>query len=514
MAHIDCIFRGGDIVTMDANNPVVEAVSVRNGCIEQAGPMSVVQSSMGPETRVFELGGRCMVPGFYDSHTHFVQTGLGKLGVDFGRTSSHEQMLEQIREKTRTLQPKELLLGAGLDELKLREKRYPPLEELDKVTPDRPVWINRVDSHSCMVNSVFLTLLDMDAISGGVDRDSGGQVTGVLRQDANFKAKKVATDMIPAEKRKEALKIAADAAVRRGVTTINAMEGGELFNDKDAEALLKYQDSVAIDLVLFWQTTRVETVLEHGLKRLGGCIALDGSFGSRTAALLEPYSDDPSTRGVLYFSDQKLENLVASAHKEGLQITFHAIGDRAIEQVITVYEKVQKHHPREGARHRIEHFELPTPDHIERAARLGLICSVQPAFEYFWGGSGMYGIRMGEERARRTNPFRSILDAGVILLGGSDSDVTPIDPLIGIQGAVTHSTPEHRITAQEALEMFTINGAYGVFQEDIKGSISPGKWADLVVLSENPLKVSKETIKDIQIHTTIKQGRTIYSSKD
>ncbi len=511
MEYADLIFYNGNILTMDKSNPAVRAVAVKDGLIQAVGETEAVKQYSGPETEMFDLKGKTLLPGFIDSHVHFVQTGLNALGVDLGRCGSLGDVFRVLRDGAEKAEKDTFVRGICFDETMLAEGRFPTIQELDSIMPDKPLWICRVDSHSCAVNSKALELMDIDENTDGVEKDRSGKPTGVLRTRANFIARNTVMDTIPTAMRLKGMEIASQMALKAGITALNALEGGELFSDKDAEALHEFQDRLPIDTFLFYQITDVDRVLEKGLRRIGGCLILDGSFGSRTAALMEPYADDPSTSGVLYFSDEELERLVFRAHREGLQITFHALGDRAIEQLISVYEKAQRLYPRKDARHRIEHFEFPTLDHIKRAARLGVICSVQPAFEYFWGGGGMYGMRLGAERAAKTNPFRTIIDCGAMLVGGSDSDVTPMNPLLGIQGALTHSNPVHRITIQEALEMFTINGAYAVFEEDRRGSIERGKLGDFVVLSSNPIETPPEEIENIEVLYTIKEGKILYS---
>jgi predicted amidohydrolase YtcJ len=251
-----------------------------------------------------------------------------------------------------------------------------------------------------------------------------------------------------------------------------------------------------------------------GFEHLGGCILLDGSIGSYTAALEEDYEGQTGQRGVLYEKQQRLSSFVEEAHEAGVQCAFHAIGPRAIEQVLTAYERALARFPRYDHRHRIEHFEMATDQQIARARDLGLVLSMQPAFEEYWGGpDGMYASRLGA-RWRITNRLRSIVDRGIRLAGGSDTNVTPPEPLLGIHGAVNHPNEEQRLSVREALRMFTIDAAYAGHNETRHGSISPGKEANFVLLDADPFEVARAELRRIRVLQTWYRGRPVYSDPD
>lgn len=513
MRHPDLVLRNAVIVTMDDQGPPVlrGAVAISGSRIEGVGSENEILRNVKPQTEVLDLRGGTVVPGFLDSHVHFTQTALGKLAMDLNSAHSKQEIYALLSDALTRTPEGELIYGFGLDEMMLREKDLPSRQELDVIAPYHPVWLNRVEYHISVVNSRALNLLHLPLNLSGVEKDAAGIPTGILRGKANSLARIRFLDMIPEETRKRGLHKAAAAALEVGITTLNAMEGGYLFRDVDADFLHRYSPALPVDIVLFYQTTDVEKVLAMGLKRIGGCIFLDGSFGSRNAALSSEY-EDGSGDGVLFFTDEEIEEFVENAHNAGLQITVHAIGDKAIDQILRAYEKVLMRNPRVDHRHRIEHFELPSPEHIRLARELGIVVSVQPAYEDRWGGpGGMYEMRLGSERMMRTNPFREEWDAGLCLVGGSDSDVTPMNPILGIHAAVNHPNPAHRLTPKEALRMFTRNAAWSVFEEDRKGKIAAGKLADLVVLSDNPLTVPPCSIKDITVMMTIKEGTVVFS---
>lgn len=535
----------GHIVTLEDNQPTAEAMAIRDGKIIAVGTNdeimalavqhqkvedstssavlegmtqanSVSQVNTPDSTtvpKVIDLQGKTVVPGFVDAHVHLMGTGLNLLGIRLNDANSIAEVLERIRQRASTSKPGELVLASGLDTNRFEVERIPTRQELDEVSPNNPVFINRVDSHSCAVNTQMMDLLEVPLDMEGVEKGADGTPSGFIRKQANSYTRNRLLEIIPDDLRSQAAHMAADAAVKVGITTIHALEGGPLFNDKDVEALIRTQDELPVHLVIWHQTMDVDKVQQLGLNRVGGCIVLDGSFTSRTAALYEDYSDDPGNNGVLYYDQDTVNQFVEKAHRAGMQISVHVLAERAIDQILQAYEQAHARFPRTNARYRLEHFELPTPDQIQRAAKLGVVLSMQPAFEYYWGGSGMYGLRLGAERAARSNPFRSILQAGGIMVGGSDSDVTDMNPLVGVQGAMTHSNPAERLDAVEALKMFTINPAYSVYEETERGTIRVGKYADLTILDQNPLTTKPTKIDQIQIEMTIVEGKIVYAKK-
>jgi hypothetical protein len=237
----------------------------------------------------------------------------------------------------------------------------------------------------------------------------------------------------------------------------------------------------------------------------------DGSVDALTAALYEPYSNDPTKLGMLYHTDEDFYKLIEKVHKAGCQISIHAESDRSIDQVLWAYEKVLEKYPRKDHRHRIEHFELVTMKQIKWATRLGVALAMQPAFMTVCENLEDYRVLFGEERIKRFHPYRSILNEGALVAGGSDSPVTRINPLEGIHALVNHVIKEQRIDVHEAIEMFTINGAIIGFEENIKGNIEPGKLADFVVLSDDPYRIPREKIRDIKVEMTIVGGKVVYN---
>lgn len=454
-------------------------------------------------------------PGFIDSHVHLTQTGLNFVGVQLNSVTNAKMMLDSIDFYSLRLENENIVFGTGYDELNMEGNLLPSMKELDDILPKRFLWLSRVDSHSCLVNTSFLNSLNLSDDIIGVDLDSEGKPTGVLRDVANSIARKAALDLVSDESRNKGIMLAIDKAVEKGITAIHALEGGPLFSDLDYYFIEKYAKTSRIYIEPHFQIMNTDIAEELDLKRLGGCIILDGSFGSRTAALFEPYSDDPSTNGSLYIDTVELEEFVMKATEKNIQVAFHALGERAIDQVLNAYLKAHNRYPDKHLRHRIEHFELPLNQHIKLAAELGVVISVQPAFDYYWGGTeSMYYDRLGSERAKRTIPLKSILDSGCVMVGGSDSDVTPIDPIIGIHGAVNHSNENESISVYEAIRMFTYNGAYTIGLEDEMGTLQEGKIANFVVLDRDLLRIPSNELDKSIVLKTYSKGIKVFENKN
>jgi hypothetical protein len=283
-----------------------------------------------------------------------------------------------------------------------------------------------------------------------------------------------------------------------------------VFGDEGVATLMKKINGLPLDVTLFLQEKNVYFTTQFGFKHLGGCILVDGSIGSYTAALDFDYEGFPGLQGVLYEKPREFFNFVDEANQANVQLAFHAIGPRAIGMVLEAYDRALTKKPRFNHRHRIEHFELATDEQINRARDLGVVVSMQPNFEYFWGGpKGMYASRLGANW-RKTNRFRTILDKGVKIAGGSDTNVTPPDPLLGIHAAVNHPNPDQRVSVLEALKMMTIDAAYAGHNEDRHGSISPGKDANFVILDQDPFQIDLKKLKEISVLETWYRGRRTF----
>ena len=465
-----------------------------------------------PDLRVkTDLGGKTVVPGFIDAHAHFFQTGLDKLFIDLAGATTVAEIGRRLRAVHSG--PRTWLFAHSYEEDVLTDVVRLTREHLDEMFPETPVWVNRIDYHSAVANSIALRRLQVPVGIRGLEVDKKGVPNGILRSEAYWHAKTRVARLYPVETKEKAVRSAVNACVERGITGVHALEGGKIFGEEGIVTLLRRLDSIPIDVTLFLQEKNPVLTTRLGFEHLGGCILIDGSIGSYTAALDDEYEGVPGQRGVVYEKPREFGNFVEEAHVLGVQLAFHAIGPRAIQLVLDSYQKALAKAPRHDHRHRIEHFELATNDQILQARDLGLVVSMQPSFEHFWGGpDGMYASRLGE-RWRRTNRLRTITDTGLHIAGGSDCMVTPPDPLLGMHAAVNHPNDEQRLTVAEALDMVTIHAAYAGLNEKRHGSIESGKEASFVVLDRDPFEVPASEIKDIQVLETWRLGRRCFPTR-
>jgi hypothetical protein len=310
-----------------------------------------------------------------------------------------------------------------------------------------------------------------------------------------------------------AIDTAAQMAIKQGITTLHALDGGD-FGPGETRLILQRAPSLDVRMVCYNQSMEIAQIKEFGLPRIGGCICADGAFEAHTAAMFEPYADEPHNCGQLTYTPEVMNRFVRSANREGLQISVHCESERAIEQVLDALELALRDFPRSDHRHRIEHLELPTWQQIERMRRLGVVTGMQPAFlPAFIGAEDMCHYRklLGEKRLERVHPYRTLLDHGVIIAGGSDSPVTPYSPMVGIGAAVNHPNPAQRVSRIEAIQMFTRSAAWIGFEEESKGVISEGMLADLVVINKDPISCNDDELQAIGVEEVYIGGKLIYS---
>lgn len=497
------LFHNAVVHTMDERRPRASWFTVLGERVQRVGdgppPVDV-------KARV-DLGGRCVVPGFVDSHIHFFQTGLDLLFVDLSTATTLDELAARLLAGARG--KRSWVFAHSFEEDKLEDAERLTRTELDRVFPYRPVWVNRVDYHSAVVNTAALRRLEIPPGTPGL-LVSEGQPNGILRAQAYLYAKTRVSRMYPVEVKERAVKAAAQACVARGITAVHALEGGKLFGDEGVHTVLKKIDGLPLDVTLFLQEMNTFFCTKLGFEHLGGCVLLDGSIGSYTAALDDDYQGQPGARGVLYEKARDLSAFIEEAHAAGAQLAFHAIGPRAIEQVLSAYERAFYKVPRFDHRHRIEHFELATDEQIDRCAEIGVVVAMQPTFEHLWGGpGGMYASRLGE-RWRHTNRLRTIASRGVVIAGGSDANVTPPDPLLGIHAAVNHPNPDERVDVASALRMMTLDAAYAGKNEHRHGSLQPGKEASFAVLDEDLLTTAPARLREIRVEETWSLGRRVF----
>jgi predicted amidohydrolase YtcJ len=528
----DLIVTHASIYTVDRRHPRAEAVAVIGERIVAVGSRGEIDSWRGAATRVIDAHGRLLLPGFNDSHVHFTDGGAGLAGVQLNDANSAAEFKRRLAAQAARTTGGEWILGGAWDETKWSPKGEPTAALIDDVTRDVPVFVSRYDGHQGLANSAAMRLAGISAgtadVDGGViGRDASGAPTGIFKdaaQELIFKA-------LPPRSREQRLAAARRAlahAASVGVTSVQHMSAEYADVEVYSELLEKGQLTTRIycaPLETGWQDQArigVRRAWGSAYLRLGAVKGFaDGSIGSRTAALLRPYSDEPDNRGILsaeMHPPEAMRERLLQADAAGLQLRVHAIGDRAISMVLDMFETIEKANGYHDQRMTIEHAQHTAADDFERFARLHVIASMQP---YHAIDDGRWvEARIGHERARTSYAWRSFLDHGVTLAFGTDWDVAPLNPLLGLHAAVTRATldgknpqgwiPEQKITLAEAVEAYTLGSAFAEFQENEKGSITAGKLADMVILSEDIFAIGPEAIRNVKVETTIVGGRIVY----
>jgi predicted amidohydrolase YtcJ len=505
------VLRNANVITMNPQQPRARALAVHAGNIVAVGSWrDVVPHAEG--VSVLDLAGKTVVPGMIDTHTHFLWTALSLAALDVSGANDHVALQAIVRQAVAETTPGEAIIGMGFTEYALDTQEFSPIiDALDVVAPENPILLVGVTGHASAVNSRGLELLNFPRGTPGIMLDADGRPNGLLADKANNEAFGLFGEHSgTAGEAVEMIAKAIEKAHSVGLTTVHALEGGSAGDNEVAEAFLAAMPSLPLRFVFFYQTLDVDRALELGLPRVGGCILLDGDVGPHTAALSEPYVNDPECYGTLYYTQEEIDAFVLKAHTAGLQVAMHAVGDAAVEQALNAYEAALNAHPRDDHRHRIEHCEVIREEQIQRAQRLGMALAIQPPFNHYWPHTEYYPT-LGKERAWKVDPVRTLVRPGLLVAGGSDSTVTPLGPLIGVHAAVNHSNPAERVSFQEALELYTINAARIAFQETDRGSLEVGKLADFVVLAEDPFSVDPSRIKDIPVEMTVIGGHIVYT---
>ena len=529
------IYFGGNIITMNDLNPHVDAVGIDSDKIVAVGKFKDVKEKLENEYDLIDLKGKTLLPGFIDSHIHAIGSIFMLLYPSLNNIKNINDLQDIIKKEASLREPDELLIAFGLDEEKLENPVIPTKWDLDEACPDTPVFIFRHDIHIGIANSKLLKLLDInnDTIApegGEIKKNDEGEITGVLIENAiNFVFRII---RLPNSKviRETADKFFLDLA-EKGVTSIHGLleldrKGGVENLGGIALPILKLiQENVLQNYYGIFFTANPKKILKIKKPPLEednefskfkvGCLKawLDGSFGAYTACMFEPFSNQPGTSGYCVIDEDILYERMKKAHNMGLQIAIHAIGDKANKILVDLYQKLLEEYPRDNHRHRIEHASMLTPEVIQRIKKLGLIVSCQPTFilsEYNW-----LEKRFGAKRCQIIYPFKSIVDAGIVIASGSDGPVEDPNPILGLHAMVNREgfIPEESISINEALKTYTINGAYAAFEENVKGSIEVGKLADFVILDKNPLEVPKDEIKEIRVLETIIRGKSVFKKE-
>ncbi len=531
----DLVLVNGKIWTVNPSQPVVEAVACLGSKIVAAGSSAEIRKWAGGRTKVIDLGGKLVVPGFNDAHVHLVDGGRHIGSVQLHDVHSQDEFRGRIRDYAANLPAGRWITGGDWDQENWSPARLPEHSLIDAVAGDHPVFVNRHDGHMVLVNAMVLRMAHItretpDPPGGTIVRDSRGEPTGILR-DA---AKELVGNLIPPitdAEIEDGLRAAMREARENGVTSVQDV-------GTTPEYLRVYQKLAhSGELTLRISTHQplsawhrlgdagIAAAFGNALLQAGALKAFaDGSLGSSTALFFDPFSDAPDNRGIPnpdMIPESKMKQNILGADHAGLQVAVHAIGDRANATVLRLFEEVENENGPRDRRFRIEHAQHLRAADVPRFARLGVIASMQP---YHAIDDGNWAEkRIGPERAKLTYAFRSLLDAGAVLAFGSDWYVAPLQPIGGIYAAVTRRTldgqhpdgwiPEQKITVAEAVRAYTWGSAYASFTEKFKGTIAPGMLADLVVLSDDLFTMEPAQIANAKVMMTVFDGQVIYERK-
>lgn len=530
----DLIITNAKIWTVDKSMPSAEAVAVLGERIVAVGSNTDVDAWRGPRTHVIDAGGRSLLPGFNDAHVHFVSGGRQLVSIQLNDASSPQEFARRIGERAKVTAKGEWILGGNWDETKWNPPNLPTKDLIDVLTPNTPVFVSRYDGHMGLANSVALRLAGItaktpDPPGGVIVRDAQGNPTGALKDAATDYIDKVIPPLSH-DQRLKMVKRALAYAASVGVTSVQHLVAS--YEDVAVYTELVQRDELTTRIYAAPSIAHVDDLAKLGIGRAFGGPYLrigalkafaDGSLGSGTAYFYDPFLNQGNNRGLL--SDEMhpislMRDRYMKADAAGLQICTHAIGDEGISTILDLYADVIKAHGEADRRLRVEHAQHMAAKDFERFAQLHVIASVQP---YHAIDDGRFAeSHIGHDRASRTYAFRTFLDHGVRMAFGTDWEVAPLDPLLTIYAAVTRATldgknpngwfPEQKLSVAEAIEAYTMGSAYAEFQEKEKGSITTGKFADMVLLSDDIFSIAPERIRDVRVLKTLVGGRLVFDA--
>ncbi|CAM4111760.1 N-substituted formamide deformylase [Comamonas aquatilis] len=536
--YAQLVYKNGNILTVNKDGQVAQAVAVRDRMVVAAGSDRAVSRYIGKDTQVIDLAGKTMIPGIYDAHSHFSMTGMNlKFEADLnsppiGAIKSIEEIISLLKTKQSELGTDAWLTGFGYDDTLLSEKRHPTREDLDRVSTTQPVFVTHISGHMSVANTAALKLAGITAATpnpegGVIGKDGKGEPTGYLAETAAQLVSKFKPAFTAAQQQ-EGLAAAAKMYASKGVTTANDGATGPA----GVEALEKAAQSGRLPVrVVAWPmglsalTGSKAIALTSGKVKVGGIKDFhDGSIQGYTGYLSHPYhtphDDDADYAGYPRSSREALVARAIDAQKAGVQMFIHANGDQAIADVLYAYRKAHEAHPRADARNVIIHSQMAREDQLDEMKELGVIPSFFELHTYYWGDRHR-DIFLGPDRGTRISPVKSALNRGIPFTLHADTPVVPMDPMLMLWAAVNRVSTsgavigaDQRVSVMEALRGITINAAHQNFEEKERGSIEVGKFADLVVLSADPVSVDSMKIKDIEVLETIVEGRTVYKTRN
>lgn len=529
----DLIVTNARIYTSDDTRPVVEAVAVAGGKVLFAGNTAGAMALKGAATRVLDLGGRTVIPGMIDAHGHVTGLGDALHIVDLTGTTTYDEVVARVAERAKKTPKGQWVLGRGWDQNDWGDTRFPTHDKMSAAVPDHPVYIVRVDGHAGLANlkalqAAGVTAATQDPSGGHIERAADGSPSGVFVDNAQGLVRRA----IPRQTRddvKQAILDAVREAQRWGLTGVHDAGAGATALDVYEELAKSGQMKFRLYAMISDDAQTIENWFKRGplMDAYNGSLWVrsiklysDGALGSRGAALLEPYSDDPKNIGLLVSAPAHIQDVATRALKAGFQVNTHAIGDRGNRLVLDAYAAALKSAPTADHRFRVEHAQILNYDDVSRFATLGVIPSMQASHQT----SDMYwaGARLGAQRLLGAYAWRSLLNTGVVVPNGSDFPVEHVNPLISFHSAVSRQDardwppggwyPAERMTRDEALKSVTIWAAYAGFQEKVLGSLTPGKYADFVVLDQDIMRVPPELLLQTKVLQTWVGGTRVYEA--
>lgn len=501
----DRIFKNGNILTVDNDMSTKSWLAVKEGKIAALGNGEAPAEAK----EIMDLTGKTMMPGIIDSHVHCSMTGIGENGIDLSGINSSQGILDVVEAYCSKEKKPRVICGCNMNLPEaMTDKKLPTRYELDEVTGDHTVMLVFWTAHGGVMNSKAVERANLPEEYRYVEKDGYFN-----RDDVSFH---IIGEIYALHTEEEFIDIYTNLANKcagYGITTICALDGMMVKDDIDVDILLKLQDKLPIEYVIYTQTFDYEKVIRNGLPRIGGCLTVDGSPPQLTAAYFDPYPCAPYTRGLLEYSDKKLYDFVYECTKRGLQCGFHAIGDRAVDQIVRIYEQVHREIGTKELRHRVEHFSLADDRLIETAAEIGLVGIPQPAIgnalDLGEKGNGFEAF-VSKEKAQRHENFNYLIKGGVTVAGSSDSPCSPLDPFVGIDAVVNAHNPARRAPLDTALQMYTRNGAYVCHKDKETGSLETGKYADMIILDKSPYDVKAINRETLSVLETYKRGKCVY----
>jgi predicted amidohydrolase YtcJ len=527
----DLIVTNARIYTVDENRPMVDAMAIRDGRVVATGPARGVMTMRGPNTRVLDLNGRTVIPGMIDAHVHLLNLGNSLRNVDLVGTTSYDEVIARVVSRARETPPGTWIQGRGWDQNDWGVTQFPTHEALSRAVPNHPVVLTRIDGHATLVNAAAMRAANVtgqtqDPAGGRIEKNADGSPTGVL-VDA---AMGIVNRQVPPAT-KEQMKTAVQAAIaemnRWGLTSVHDAGVPRAVIDVYEEVAREGRFNIRDYVMVANNDSSINHYLQRGpqlglydgrlwIKSIK--ISADGALGSRGAALIEPYTDDPRNSGLALVPAGRVRDIGVKALRAGFQLNVHAIGDRANRTVLDEFQAAFDSVPLADHRFRIEHAQIIHPDDVPRFAQLGVIPSMQASHQT----SDMYWAvnRIGPTRVLGSYAWRSLLNSGVIIANGSDLPVERTNPLISFMASVSRQDargwpaggwyPEQRMTREEALKSMTIWAAYSGFMEKDVGSLAPGKLADFVVLDQDIMRVPPELILNTNVIATYLGGRAVF----